>query len=142
MVSSIECDGILRPLEVRRRDHINHADLSEFTLPLTRSEVSGASPKDEEAVPDLREAFPLGVVFHGRLFCVFLGCNGSVESMQDGALFEGVLGGAPMIGSWLLQHPVEETGASRSSLGVLAICRGDKVVVRPTCFPLRPFFSF
>ena len=45
-----------------------------------------------------------------------------------------------MIGAWLLQHLVEETGASRSPLGVLAICRGDQVVVRPTLLPLATLF--
>ena len=45
-----------------------------------------------------------------------------------------------MIGAWLLQHFVEETGANRSPLGVLAICRGDQVVVRPTLLPLTTLF--
>ena len=41
-----------------------------------------------------------------------------------------------MIGAWLLQHFVEETGASGSLLGVLAICHSHEVVIRPTLFPL------
>ena len=105
-------------------------------LPLTHGEASRASSKGQEAVPDLGEAFPLGVIVLGGLFCVFLGHNAGVETTQDGALLEGVLGGTSMIGARLLQHFVEETRASRSPLRVLAICRGNKVVIRPTLFPL------
>jgi len=47
-----------------------------------------------------------------------------------------------MIWAWLLQHLVEEAGASRSLLGVLAIRRGDQVVIHRPCFPLQPFFFF
>ena len=109
-------------------------------LPLTRGEISRASPKDQEAVLDFGEAFPLGVVVLGGFFCVFFGCNASVVPTQDGALLEGVLGGSPMIRAWLLQHFVEETEASRSPLGVLAIRRGDQVFVRPTLLPLTTLF--
>ena len=114
----------------------------EFALPLARSEPSRAPPKDEETVPDIGEAFPLSVVIIvlGGLFCIFLGCDAGIETTQDGALLEGVLDGAPMIGARLLQHLVEETGPSRSPLGVLAICRSDEVVVRPALLPLATLF--
>jgi len=83
------------------------------------------SPKDQEAVFDLGEAFPLRVVVLGGIFSALLGDDVGVVPTQDGALLEGVLGWSPMIGARLLQHLVEETGASRSPLGVLAICHGD-----------------
>ena len=41
-----------------------------------------------------------------------------------------------MVGTWLLQHLIEEAEASRTPLGVLAIYRDDQVVVRPTLLPL------
>jgi len=82
-------------------------------------------PKDQEAVLNLGEAFPLRVVVLGGLFCALLGYDVGVIPTQDCALLKGVLGWSPVIGARLLQHLVEETGASRSPLGVLAICRGD-----------------
>ena len=48
MVSSIEGDGVLRPLEVGWRGCVNRADLSKLALPLTHGEASRASPKDQE----------------------------------------------------------------------------------------------
>jgi len=78
-----------------------------------------------EAVLDLGEAFPLRVIVLRGLFSALLGDDVGVVPTQDSALLKGVLGWSPMIGAWLLQHLVEETGASRSPLGVLAICRGD-----------------
>ena len=94
MISSIEGNGVLLPLKVRGRSYVNRTNLSELTLPLTHDEASCAPPKDQEAVLDFREAIPLGIVVLGGLFCVFFGCNASVESSQDGALLEAVLGGA------------------------------------------------
>jgi hypothetical protein len=103
---------------------------------LTRGEASRTSPKDQEEVLDLGEAFSLGVVVLGGFFSALLDYDVGVVPTQDSALFEGVLGWSPMIGAWLLQHLVEEAGATRSPLGVLAIHRGDQVVVRPTLLPL------
>ena len=59
------------------------------------------------------------------LFSALLDYDVDVVPKQDSALLESVLGWAPIIGAWLLQHFVEEARASRSPLGVLAICRGD-----------------
>jgi len=83
------------------------------------------SPKDQEAVLDLGKTFPLGVVVLGGLFGALLGDDVGIVPTEDGALLKGVLGWSPMIGAWLIQHLVEETGASRSPLGVLAINYGD-----------------
>jgi hypothetical protein len=97
----------------------------EFALPLTHGEASCTSPKDQEAVLDLGEAFPLRVVVLGGLFSALLDYDVGVIPTQDSALLKGVLGWSPMIGARLLQHLVEETGANRRQLGVLAICRSD-----------------
>ena len=140
VILSIEGDGILRPLQVRGCGYVHHTNLSELALPLTHSEASRVSPKDQETVFYFGEAFSLGIVVLGGLFYAFFGRNASVESTYDGALLEGVLGGGPLIGEWLLQHFVEETGASRSPLGVLAISCGDKVVVRLTLLSLATLF--
>jgi len=48
------------------------ANFPEFTLPPTCGEESRTSPKDQEAVLELREAFPLGVVVLGGLFSALL----------------------------------------------------------------------
>jgi hypothetical protein len=47
-----------------------------------------ASPKDQETIPDLGEAFPLGVVVIvlGWLLCIFLERSIGVETVQDSAL--------------------------------------------------------
>jgi len=125
VIVSVESDRALGPFEVRGRGGGDCANFSKFALPLTRGEASRTSPKDQETVLDLGEAFPLRVVVLGGLFSALLGYNVGVIPTQDSALLEGLLGWSPVIGAWLLQHLVEETGSSRSPLGVLAICRGD-----------------
>ena len=82
MVSSIEGDGVHRPLEVRWCGCVDRADLSKLALPLTRSEASRASPKDQEAVPDVGEACPLRIValILRGLFRVLLGRGAGVET--------------------------------------------------------------
>jgi len=72
VISSIEGDGILQPLEVRGHGYVDRANLTEFTLPLAHGELSRASPKDQDTVPNLGEAFPLGVVV-----LVLAGCSAS-----------------------------------------------------------------
>ena len=135
VILPIERDCALRPFEVRGRGCADCTNFSELVLPLTRGETSRTSPKDQEPVLDLGEAFSLGVVVLGVLFSALLGYDVSVVPTQDSALLEGVLGWSPVIGAWLLQHLVEEAWASRGPLGVLAFRRGDQVVVRPTLLP-------
>jgi len=72
VILPIERDRALGLLEVRGRGCADCANSSEFTLPLTRGKVSRTSPKDQEAVLDLREAFSLGVVVLGGLFSALL----------------------------------------------------------------------
>jgi len=125
VILSVESDRALGPLEVRGHGCADCANFSEFVFPLTRDEASRTSPKDQEAVLDFGEAFPLRVVVLGGLFRALLGYDVGVIPTQDSALLKGVLGRSPVIGARLLQHLVEETRASRSPLWVLAICRGD-----------------
>jgi len=77
------------------------------------------------AVLDLGENLPLGVVVLGGLFSACLGDDVGVIPTEDSAFLKGVLGWPSVIGARLLQHFVEETGASRSPLGVFAISCGD-----------------
>ena len=51
-----------------------------------------------------------------------------------------MLGWSSVVGTRLIQHLVKEARASRGLLGVLAIRRGDQVVVRPTLLPLATLF--
>ena len=125
VILSVERDCALGPFEVRGRGRADRANFSEFALPLTRSEASRVSPKDQKAVLDLGENLPLGVVVLGRLFGTLLGDDVGIVPTEDGALLKGVFGWPPVIGARLLQHFVEEAGASGSPLGVLAISRGD-----------------
>ena len=125
VILPVERDRALGPFEVRWGGGADCADFSEFALPLTRSEASRSSPKDQKAVLDLGENLPLGVVVLGRLFGTLLGNDVGIVPMEDGALLKGVFGWPPVIGARLLQHFIEETRASRSPLGVLAISCGD-----------------
>jgi len=125
VILSVERDCALGPLEVRGRGRADCANFSEFALPLTQSEASRTSPKDQETVLDPGDTLPLRVVVLGGLFSALFRDEVGVVPTQDCALLKGVFGWSPVIGARFLQHLVEETGASRSPLGVLAICRGD-----------------
>jgi len=86
VILSVERDCVLGPLKVRGRGRADCANLLEFALPLTRSEASRTSPKDQEAVLDLGEAFPLRVVVLGGLFSALLGDDVGIVPMKDSAL--------------------------------------------------------
>jgi hypothetical protein len=64
-----------------------------------------------------------------------------VASKHD-ALLKGVLEGPLMIGAWLLEHLVEEIGASRRFPRVLVLSDGDKVRVGGVVFRLRLLLAF
>ena len=125
VILSVERDRALGPLKVRGRGCGDCANFSEFLLPLTRSEASRTSPKDQETVLDFGETFPLRIVVLGGLLSAFLGDDVGVVPTEDSAFLKGVLGWSSVIGARFLQHLIEETGASRSPLGVLAIGGGD-----------------
>jgi hypothetical protein len=61
---------------------------------------------------------------------------------QHGALLKGVLDGPLMIGARLLEHLVEEIGASGRFLRVLVLDGGDKVRVGGVTFRLRLLLAF
>jgi len=60
VILPIERDRALGPLGVLGRGCADCTNFPEFTLPLTCGEARRASPKDQEAVLDLREALSLG----------------------------------------------------------------------------------
>jgi hypothetical protein len=95
---------------------------------------------DHEAVVDLEE-LPCLVIL---LLIVVVGpatfrrWPGLVKvAPKHGALLKGVLDGPLMIGARLLEHLVEEIGASERSLRVLVLSGGDKVRVGGVAFRLR-----
>jgi hypothetical protein len=61
---------------------------------------------------------------------------------KHGALLNGVLDGPLMIEARLLEHLVEETGASGRFLRVLVLSGGDKVRVGGVAFHLRHLLAF
>jgi hypothetical protein len=61
---------------------------------------------------------------------------------EHGALLKGVLDGSLMIGARLLEHLVEEIGASGRFPRVLVLSAGDKVRVGGVAFRLRLLLAF
>jgi hypothetical protein len=61
---------------------------------------------------------------------------------KHGALLKGVLDGPLMIGARLLEHLVEEIGASRRFPRVLVLSGGDKVRVGSVAFRVRLLLAF
>jgi hypothetical protein len=95
---------------------------------------------DHEAVVDLRELLCLVIL----LLVVVVGSAtfrrwpGLVEvALKHDALLKGVLDGTLMIGARLLEHLVEQVGASRRLPRVPVLDGGDKVCVISVTFRLR-----
>ena len=88
MILSVERDYALGPLKVRGRGCGDCANLSEFSLPLTRSEASRTSAKDQETVLDFGKTLPLRVVVLGGFFGALLRDEVGVIPMQDCALVD------------------------------------------------------
>jgi hypothetical protein len=95
---------------------------------------------DHEAVADLGElpclvTFLLSVV---ESLATLRGWPGLVKvASKHGTLLKGVLDGPLMIGARLLEHLVEEVGASERFPRVLVLDGGDKVCVGGVSFRLR-----
>ena len=64
VILSVERDRALGPFEVRGCGRADYVDFSEFALPLTRSEASRSSPKDQKAVLDLGDRCPWEALRH------------------------------------------------------------------------------
>jgi hypothetical protein len=95
---------------------------------------------DHKAIVDLGELlclviFPLVVVGCSASFRRWLGL---VEvALKHDALLKGVLDGSLMIGARLLEHLVEQVGASRRLPRVPVLGGGDKIYVGGVVFRLR-----
>jgi hypothetical protein len=100
---------------------------------------------DHEAVADLGELsclviFLLGVV---ESLATLRGWPGLVKvALKHGTLLKGVLDGPLMIGTWLLEHLVEEVGTSGRFPRVLVLGGVDKVRVGGGAFRLRLLLVF
>ena len=102
-------------------------------------------PVDHEAIVNLGELLCLVIL----LLVVVVGpatfrrWPGLVEvAPKHDALLEGVLDGPLMIKARLLEHLVEEIGASGRFPRVLVLCGGDKVRVGGVAFRLRLLLAF
>jgi hypothetical protein len=99
---------------------------------------------DHEALVDLGElsclVILLIVVAGPATFCRWPGLV--KVAPKHGALLKGVLDGPLMIGARLLEHLVEEIGASGRFPRVLVLSDGDKVRVGGVAFRLRLLLAF
>jgi hypothetical protein len=100
---------------------------------------------DDEAVADLGELLCLVIL----LLVVVVGPatlrrwpSPVKVAPEHGALLKGVLDGSLMIGARLLEHLVEEIGASGRFPRVLVLSAGDKVRVGGVAFRLRLLLAF
>jgi hypothetical protein len=112
MIFAAECDGVLRPVEEGGRRLFRSKDFMPLPLALAAGHVDGRPPEDKEDVFHGGEAADIDVtpVFLG--LAVLRG-GAAVESLEHVALLEGVVDRRFVVGTWLLQHVVENPWASR-----------------------------
>jgi hypothetical protein len=113
VVVTVKHDGLLRPIKEIQGGRLRCEDLSAFALSLAHRELRRTTVEDHEAVLHLGEPIvlviaPLGVWC--LLLSVVLGLTAPGEvAAHHGALLQGVLRRASMIGAWLLEHLVKNS---------------------------------
>jgi hypothetical protein len=119
VIPAAEGDGVLRPVEEGRRSFLRGEELVPLPLALAAGHVNGRPPKDEEDVFHGGEAAGVAITPF-LLSLVVLRGGAAVEPLEHVALLEGVVDWCLVVGTWLLQHVVENPRASRGrSRGLL-----------------------
>jgi hypothetical protein len=112
VILAAESDGVLRPVEEGGRRLLRGENLVPLPLALAAGHVDGWPPEDEEDV--LHNGEVAGVAITPVLLgLVVLRGGAAVEPLEHVALLEGVVDRRLVVGTWLLQHVVEHSRASR-----------------------------
>jgi hypothetical protein len=113
VILAAECDGVLRPVEEGGRRLLCGDNLVPLPLALAAGHVdSRPPPEDEEDVLHGGEAASVTIT-PVLLGLVVLRGGAAVETLEHVALLEGMVDRRFMAGTWLLQHVVENSWASR-----------------------------
>jgi hypothetical protein len=112
VILAAERDGVLRPVEEGVRRLLRGENLVPLPLALAARHVDGWPPEDEEYILHGGEA--AGIAVTPVLLGLVVFCGGAaVEPLEHVALLEGVVDRRFVVGTWLLQHVVEHSRASR-----------------------------
>jgi hypothetical protein len=112
VILAAERNGILRPVEEGGRRLLRGDDLVPLPLALAAGHVDGRPPKDEEDVFHGGEAIGVAVTPILLGLVIFRG-SAAIEPLEHVALLEGVVDWRLVVGTWLLQHVIENPRASR-----------------------------
>jgi uncharacterized spore protein YtfJ len=112
VILATEGDGILRPVEEGGRRLLCGENLVPLSLALAAGHVDGRPPEDEENVFHSGEAAGVTVA-PVLLGLVVLRDGAAVEPLEQVALLEGVVDRRLVVGTWLLQHVIKNSRASR-----------------------------
>jgi hypothetical protein len=99
--------------------------------------------KDHEAVVDIRESFALFISLVTRAFLLTVICKGVglvVDAPEDVTLLEGVLDGALVVRTRLLQNLVEKIRTPWGPRGFLHSATATRSISRASCLPCGAFF--
>jgi hypothetical protein len=128
VILAAEGDGILRPIEEGRRRLLRGENLVPLPLALAARHVDGRPPEDEENVFHSGEATGVAIT---PILLGFVALRGSVaiKLLEHVALLEGVVDRCLLVGTWLLQHVIENSRTSRGpssrvnskGLGIVAV---------------------
>jgi hypothetical protein len=119
VILAAERDGVLRPVEEGGRRLLCGEDLVPLPLALAAGHVYGRPPEDKEDIVHGGEAASVAVtpVFLG--LAVLRG-GAAIEPFEHVALLEGVVDRRFVVGTWLLQHVVENPRALRGQSRALS----------------------
>jgi hypothetical protein len=131
MVTTVESDGRLGPVEEEGGHELYREDLSMLALVLAHREARRGSPVDHKAVMDLGKPLILVVVllFGVLLLLILLDAQAFEVSSKHVAILKVVIHGSLMVGTRFLEHLVEDAPI-RGTSRLLAIGSGDKIVHR------------
>jgi hypothetical protein len=105
-------DGVLRPVEEGGRRLLRGEDLVPLPFALSAGHVDGRPTEDEEDVFHSGEATGVAVTPILLGLAVLRG-GAAIEPLELVALLEGVVDRRLVVGTWLLQHVIEDPRASR-----------------------------
>jgi hypothetical protein len=109
VVALVEGDGLVGPVQVDRRRHLDREDLPTLLLPLPCREVRRWPTEDHEAIVDLRELLTPAVAFATGILFLAVVCQGALPVEV-----------AP-------KHVVEYVGTPEGTSGIPTVCRSDQI---------------